>query len=124
MIFGYPLIIKIAFAYRAMGNEDRFKDAMTRVRAAHDRLSSDGISFYALYVNEASYYALAGEHDTAITKLDAAVSKGFIGDLRLADGEPALRALEGDPRYQEIQARMTENLNTQRAALGLGPAEI
>ena len=48
--------------------------------------------------------------------------KGYIGDLRLADGEPALKVLEGDPRYQAIQARMIDNLNTQRAALGLKPA--
>ena len=67
---------------------------------------------------------MAGDHDTAIAKLDIAVSKGHVRDLRLADGDRSLIALEDDPRYQAIQARMIENLNAQRAVLGLEPAEI
>ena len=121
---GYSLMIQVAFAYGAINKEHRFKDAMTRVRAAHDLLFSEGIVNAVIYSNEANYYAMAGDNDTAIAKLDTAVSNGYIGDLRLADGEPALKALEGDPRYQAIQERMIENLNTQRAVLGLEPAEI
>jgi hypothetical protein len=97
---------------------------MTRVRAAHDRLFSVGIVSSLFYANEANYYAMAGDHDTAIAKLDIAVSKGYVGDLRLADGDRPLIALEDDPRYRAIQTRMIENLNAQRAALGLEPAEI
>ena len=50
--------------------------------------------------------------------------KGYVGELRLADGERPLIALEDDPRYRAIQTRMIENLNAQRAALGLESAEI
>ena len=123
-IYGYPLMLQLAFAYREIDNENRFKDAMTRVRAAHDRLFSAGIVSSLFYYNEAIYYAMAGDHDTAIAKLDIAVSKGYVGDLRLADRDRPLIALEDDPRYRAIQTRMIENLNAQRAALGLEPAEI
>ncbi len=36
-----------------------------------------------------------------------------------ADTYPEFSALENDPRYRAIQSRMIENLNSQRAALGL-----
>ncbi|MEH6636732.1 MAG: hypothetical protein V7700_14495 [Halioglobus sp.] len=121
---GYPLMLQVAFAYRAIGNQERFKDAMTRVRTAHDRLLGEGFDHFLLYTNEANYYAMTGDHDKAIAKLDVAVSKGYIGDLRLADMNRPLMALEDDPRFQAIQRRMIENLNAQRAALGLEPAGL
>ena len=116
------LMLRIAHAYKDLGNEERFRDAMTLVRAAHDKLVKLGVEDLYFYFYEAVYHTLAGDHETATDKLDTAIRRGFIGDLRIADGEPALEPLERDPRYQAIQARMIENLNTQRAMLGLAPA--
>jgi hypothetical protein len=99
---------------------------MARFRAVQDLLKSQGIdSYFWFELFEACYYAMAADHDRAIAHLDTAVSKGLIlAGTRMADNFPVLKPLEGDPRYEAIQARMIENLNTQRAALGLGPAEI
>jgi hypothetical protein len=42
---------------------------------------------------------------------------------RIAREWLALSALEGDPRFELIQQRMLEHLNTERSALGLEPVE-
>ena len=120
----YWLMNHLAYAYSRTGNEQRFNNAMTRVRAAHDQLINGGVQATYFFVNEAIYYTMVGDHDTAIAQLDLAIDKGAIGRLKLARDFPALQPLEGDPRYEAIQARMIENLNAQRAALGLEPATI
>ncbi len=114
----------VAHAYLRTDDEQRFNDAMERIRAAHDQLMAEGVKDKWFQFHEALYYAMAGDHDRAITHLDSWVDQGAIGPLRLAWGSPQFEPLEGDPRFEAIQARMIENLNTQRAALGLGPATI
>ena len=72
----------------------------------------------------ASYYAMAGDLTTSLDYLDRAATIGMTGTLRLATSWPALEPLEGDPRYEAIQARMNDHLNAERAKLGLEPATI
>jgi len=122
---GYSDMINIAFAYLRTGNEEKFRDAMARVRLAHDRAIDEGFQSFIFFAREARYYALAGDTETAIEKLGIAADKGFTGfTLRLAQHNPELESLEGDPRYEAIQARMVERLNEQRALMGLEPATI
>jgi TolB-like protein/lipoprotein NlpI len=121
---GHWLMLEMALAWSRAGDEERFTNAMRRIRAAHDALQSAGIRHRSFLVNEAMYFSLGGDHEQALTRLELAVNNGFIGDLRLSRGFPAFAALESDPRYQAIQSRMIENLNTQRAALGLEAATI
>jgi tetratricopeptide (TPR) repeat protein len=121
---GYWLMNDVALAYSKTGNEERFRDAMSRIRAAHDQLLSAGIKDSSLYMQEALYFSMAGEYESALEYLGKSIDGGFIAFLRIARSFPQLEPLEGDPRFEAIQARMIDKLNTERAALGLEPASI
>jgi len=119
--FGYREMAQIALAYRRAGRQEHFSDAMTRIRGAHDALIEQGLANADFWINEASYYALAENNAEALRHLAAAIDQGFIASTRISDDLPVFRELEGDPRYEAIQARMVEHLNAERAALGLDP---
>jgi tetratricopeptide (TPR) repeat protein len=118
---GPGLMLDIAFAYASTGNEQRFDDAMQRFRKAMDAVIELGFSSYYLPMLEAVYAALAGENQTAIKQLAAAVDQGLVLGTRFARAWAALKPLEGDPAFEAIQARMIEHLNAERAELGLEP---
>jgi hypothetical protein len=65
--------------------------------------------------------ALAGDLEASLEYLDRAVTRGLIAHPRMTMQWPALAPLEGDPRYEAIQARMVEHLNGERVKLGLEP---
>jgi len=117
--FGYETMIEIALAYRRAGNEERFGDAMARIRNAHDSLQAQGLAHPNFWVSEASYHALAGDFSVALEHLSAAIDGGFVASPRITDDRPVFSDLEGDPEYEAIQSRMVEHLNAERAALGL-----
>ena len=118
---GYWEMAEIALAYRRADRQDRFGEAMTRVRSAHDSLIEQGLANPGFWVYEAAYYALADNPDEALRHLAAAIDQGFIASTRITDDLPFFSNLEGDPEYEAIQARMVEHLNAERAALGLDP---
>ena len=118
------MMMHMAVAYSKTGNEEKFTDAMTRVRQAHDQLISEGVQDNFFYWQEAAYFTLAQNHDKAIEQLGIAIDKGANGNLRIAKDDPAFEALEGDPRFEALQLRMINNLNQQRAELNLEPASI
>lgn len=64
---------------------------------------------------------MAGDFEASLDYLDRAISDGFITTLRITREWPALSPLEGDPRFEAIQARMIEHLNSEREKLGLEP---
>ncbi|MGH8034526.1 MAG: tetratricopeptide repeat protein, partial [Lysobacterales bacterium] len=121
---GYFLMIDVALAYSRTGNEGRFADAMQRVRTAHDRLIADGVSNNNFFFAQAAYLALAGNRDSSLDYLERAVDGGGILNMRMAFDWPELEPLEGDPRYEAIQARMISHVNSERQKLGLEPAKI
>jgi tetratricopeptide (TPR) repeat protein len=122
-IFGYPEMNNIALAYRRAGNQDKFNDAMIRVRAAHDSLAKQGLSTNEFFANEAAWYAMADDREQALKFLAAAVDGGRIFAARIIDDLPYLTDFEGDPEYEAIQARMIEHLNREREKLGLEPVK-
>jgi tetratricopeptide (TPR) repeat protein len=116
------LMIDVSLAYSRTGNQQRFNEAMALVRAVHDDLKAQGVNNMVFSMCEASYQALAGDLQSSLEYLDKAISQGFITTTRITDAWPYLAPLEGDPRYEAIQARMIEHLEAERAALGLDPA--
>ncbi len=122
--FGDFLMLDVALAYSRVGQQEQFDDAMSRIREAHQQLESIGANNIDFFMNQASYFALAGDLVSSMENLDRAASLGQTGPLRLAIAWPALEPLEGDPRYEAIQLQMIEHLNTEREKLGLGPATI
>jgi len=118
------LMLDVALAYSRAGNQERFDDAMQRVLVVHEELKTQGVNNSVFFINEASRLALAGDLDSSLDFLDRAITLGEITTLRMTIGWPALEPLEGDPRYEAIQARMVEHLNGEREKLGLEPATI
>ena len=121
---GHGMMIGMAIAYDRTGADEKLKDAMARIRKAHDQLLSEGVQAKFFFWGEAAYYALARDHDKAIEQLAIAIDRGAIGTLRITTAAPVFEPLEGDPRFEALQAKMIENLNSQRAELGLEPASI
>jgi len=118
---GYPTMIDIALAYRRVGQQEKFNDAMERVRMAHDSLVAQGLSNPVHFTLEAAYHAMAGDREQALKFLASAVDEGFVFTPRITDEQPYFMDLEGDPEYEAIQARMLDHLNRERAQLGLEP---
>jgi len=120
---GHLMMLDMALAYSRVGNQQRFEDALARVERVSRDLQEQGIQAAIFFMSEASHQALAGNLDASLEWLDRAVTRGFISTLRIAQEWPYLEPLEGDPRYEEIQSRMIEHLNAERAELGLDPVE-
>jgi len=118
---GYPLMIDVAYAYAQTGNQPSFEDAMRRIRRAHDQLLALGADNYIFCIMEASYYAMAGDRERAISFFERAVDLGHVTSTRPGDDRPYLKSLEGEPRFEAARLRMIEHLNRERAALGLEP---
>jgi tetratricopeptide (TPR) repeat protein len=118
---GYILMLDVALAYSRAGNQQRFDDAMQRVRSAHKELKSLGADNVYFLAFEAEYQALSGDFEASLEYLERAVNMGLTSNPRMSKTWPALQRLEGDPRYEAIQARMVEHLNGERVKLGLEP---
>jgi len=121
---GYFLMLDMALAYSRAEDQDRFDDAMRRIAVVHQGLIDQGVDNYVFFLNQAAYLAMAGDREGSLDFLDRAVSRGAITHSRIAFDIPALAPLEGDPRYEAIQSRMIEHLNSEREKLGLEPATI
>jgi TolB-like protein len=120
-LFGYEVMIDVAYAYQTAGDAARFGDALAHARRVfeyHAALGADNPWYFA---NGAALNALAGDTERAIDYVERAVQRGFSTSWRIADEWPYLKPLEGDPRYEAAQRRMREHVNTERAALGLKP---
>jgi TolB-like protein/Tfp pilus assembly protein PilF len=120
---GNQPLLEMAYAFQRTGDEQRFEQAMEQVRTDHDALHEQGIKVFRFSWLEAIYYALAGDRDKALDYIEQAVARGGITTGRMAWEYPAFAPLEGDPRYEAIQQKMIDNLNRQRAELGLEPVK-
>ena len=121
--FGYQEMPYIAWAYRRLGNQQKFDDAMAMVRRSHDSLAQQGLDNKNFHTLEASYYALADDREKALEYLARAVDRGAIFTLRITDELPFFKDYESDPEFQAIQNRMIEHLNRERAKLDLEPVK-
>jgi TolB-like protein len=118
---GYRKMVDIALAYRRAGQQEKFAEAMTRFRKAHDSLISQGVKNSYFWIIEAAYYALANEQEKALELLAAAIDGGVVTSSRISDDMPYFKDMEGIAEYEAIQSRMIEHLNKERALLGLEP---
>jgi len=117
------IMLDVALAYSRTGNQQRFDDAMQRVKGVHDGLKAQGVSNTVFWMAEAAYQALAGNLDSCLEYLDRAVKAGAVTSTRMVTDFPMLAPLEGDPRFEAIQTRMIEHLNSERQKLGLEPVK-
>ena len=116
-------MLELAYAFSETGDQQRYAEAMSVVREDHDALHAQGLVTDTFFWREAFFYALAGDEQRALDYLEQAVERGSIRHARIAWEFPVFASMEGDPRFDSIQNKMIENLNQQRAALGLESVE-
>ena len=113
----------IAYAHQRTGNDEMFLNAMQRFEAALDYQRQMGANNQSFLFAEALNAVLRGNHDTAISKLAAAIEGGVAFDPILTNSWPMFEVLVGDPRYESIMSDRIGRLNSERAKLGLEPIE-
>jgi TolB-like protein len=111
----------IAFCYQRLGNQEKFQEALSRFKAALDYQRHIGANNHWFAFAEAVYAVLAGDHETAMSKLEKALEGGFTVNPKLSRTWPMFAPLDGDPRFEVIMNRMVEHLNSERAKMGLEP---
>ena len=122
-VFGYSLMAEITLAYFRSSNTERFDEALLLLENAMSSLSGQGIDNYFYEVENAKYLVLAGEYDEAITRLESAIDRGFQDYAPIAAHTPIFAPLQDDPRFVAAEAVMVENINAERASLGLEPID-
>jgi len=120
---GYNVMAAIAFAYSRTGNAERFDEALLLVENAMSKISDQGIDNFVFLIENAKYLALAGEYEGAVTQLEQAVERGWLGVVPIAANQPIFEPLQDYPRFIALEAAMVENVNTERESLGLEPVD-
>ncbi len=113
----------IALSYQRLGNDEKYEEAMSRFKAAQDYQRQNDANNHQFAFSEAVYAVLAGDHETALSRLARAFEGGFTVDPQLSKTWPMFEPLDGNPRYEAIMSRMVEHVNSERAKLGLEPIE-
>jgi TolB-like protein/tetratricopeptide (TPR) repeat protein len=110
---------QIAFCYQRLGNQEKFQEALSRYKATLDYQRRIGANNHSFAFAEAVYAVLAGDHETALSKLERAFEGGFTVNPKLSKTWPMFEPLDGGPRFEVIIDRMVEHLNSERAKMGL-----
>jgi len=117
--YGNNLMAFIAYAYRQLGRQAQFEDAMSHFKAALDAQIAEGADNKIMSVSQAYYAVLSNDYDTAISLLEKAFEQGLYPDTVTASAWPMFKPLNGDPRYATAKARMLARLNTELEKAGL-----
>ncbi len=120
------MMLEVALAYSRTGNQERFEDAMARMRRVGDDLQAQGVDNPTFFMSEAAYHALAGERRRQ-SRLARPRGHARVRRPRHRASRrewPALRATGRRPALRSSsRQRMIEHLNAERAELGLDPVE-
>ena len=119
--YGYQIMTDVAFAYSRSGNEGRFDEAMRFIEQHAARLDENGIDNIYLATQRAMDNAMIGDVDAAVKHLEDAASRGWTSAGVLSEVWPALAVLADDPRYQEVEVVLLNNMNRDREIVGLPP---
>ncbi|MCH8916827.1 MAG: hypothetical protein IIC52_02125 [Proteobacteria bacterium] len=121
--FGYGVMMDIAFAYSRTGNAERFEDALLLVENAMSTLASQGIDNMVNMAQNATYLALAGREEEAITQMEEAVERGLLGNPALDWTQPIFASMADNPRFIALRTLIADKVNEQREILGLDPID-
>jgi len=106
--YGYDAMGFIAHAYREVGNQEKYDDAMSRFRSVLDSQLTQGANNWVFSSSRAHFAALAGDYDAAISFLETAFNQGAYLDTTSDTAWPIFKPLNGDPRYETAKAAMLE----------------
>ena len=116
-------MMDIAFAYSRTGNTERFEDALLLVENAMSTLASQGIDNMVNMSQNATYLALAGREEEAITQMEEAVERGLLGNPALDWTQPIFASMADNPRFIALRTLIADKVNEQREILGLDPID-
>jgi hypothetical protein len=111
--YGDNAMAFIAHAYRQLGNQTKFADAMSRLRASLDAQLAEGANNWVLSISQAYYAVLADDFDAAIVLLEQAFQQGAYMDTENEYSWPIFKPLNGDPRYEAAKAAMNARLDEE-----------
>ena len=117
--YGYRAMVSIAYAYRELDRQEKFEDAMRRLKEALDAGLAEGADNWPFNLSRAKYAMLANDYDVAIILLKKAFDQGLYLDTVTKTAYPILKPLDGDPRYEAAKARMLERWNMEMEKMGL-----
>jgi hypothetical protein len=121
--YGYGAISNLALAYHRLGDQQRFSASIATLERHISKMLEQGISNGTLSVSIAFQQAMQGDLDAAFEELQAAVEKGYSRPGVPTELEPHFLLLADDPRWVGIEETMRENLNRNRAVVGLAPLD-
>jgi len=121
--YRYDSISYLALAYQRLGDQQGFLASIAMFEQHNSKMLEQGVTNGALSVNIAFQHAMQGDLDAAFEQLQAAVEKGFSRPGVPTDLAPHFELLADDPRYAGIEESMRENLNRNRAVVGLAPLD-
>jgi len=116
--YGNGAMSAIAYAYREIGNDEKFEEAKRLFKASLDAQLAEGVNNWVFNFSRAEYAVLANDYDTAITLMEKAFEQGLYIDTVNTTALPVLKPLNGDPRYEAAKAAMEARLNTELKKMG------
>jgi len=111
--YGYDAMGFIAHAYRKVGDQEKYDDAMSRFRSSLDLQLKQGANNWVFTRSRAHYAALAGDYDAAISFLETSFDQGAYLDTSSDIAWPIFKPLNGDPRYEAAKAKMNARLTIE-----------
>jgi len=119
--YGYPSMGFIAQAYRELGNEEKFSDAMQRFKVSLEGQLAEGANNWPLHRSQALYAVLANDYENAISLLEKAFQQGAYIDIENATAWPVFKPLDGDPRYEAAKKAMNARFQEEMKKMELEP---
>ncbi len=122
--YGYGNMASIAQAYRELGNQEKFDDAMVRLKDSLDSQQAEGADNRSLSFSLARYAMLTDDNDAAIGFLEKAFQQGGYLDTENETAFPIFKPLNGNPRYEAAKAAMVERLNEELKKMNVEPLAV
>jgi tetratricopeptide (TPR) repeat protein len=102
----HTAVARYGWCRRKLGDEQGARSAWHRAAELLERSGPEGMGPEDAY-NLACYRALAGDRESALQWLESAVTRGY-AEPEWALGDDDLMNLRGEPRFQEVVAKMAE----------------
>jgi tetratricopeptide (TPR) repeat protein len=100
----------------AVGNAELAEQRLTGAERAARRARINGVDDANINYTESSIFALRGNAQAALEKLQVAYARGF-RQVWLMDLDPRLEAIQQEPKYLELKDRMEQDIAEARALI-------
>jgi TolB-like protein/tetratricopeptide (TPR) repeat protein len=118
-----PPYLALALALRSVGEAELSEEAMRRMRFAIDIFRAGGDVSVDRDLDEARYWAIAGDADKALALLEEAFSKNSPLDV-FEFSARHYESVRQDPRFIALRKKNLERINEERALLGYEPLRL